>query len=75
MDASKVLVNGAWIEKDFLAANIEEAKALTWKPTSLIHDHQHCLICSIALGLKSKSYENESKRWICDFCFNEFIHD
>jgi hypothetical protein len=71
-DSGKTLVNGAWIDTNFLRENIAEAKSTTWEPVGFISNHHHCMICGIALGLNDKAYRSTTG-WLCTYCFNTFI--
>lgn len=72
-----VEVNGARIEKEFLEANIREAKGYNWSEIVMheLNEHVHCMICGVTIdprnptscGFKSKG------GFVCPYCYEHFL--
>lgn len=77
-----IIVNGAKIEKQFLEENVTEAKTYQWKqalwkPSK--NDHTHCIICTITIPEKpiveNTIYYESNGGWLCNYCYERFIHE
>lgn len=76
MNSSKIMVNGALMDKDFFDENVREAKTCSWteKHMITIGNHGHCVVCTIALP------NNQSDRvfvsgaiLLCDYCHRNYL--
>jgi hypothetical protein len=76
-----VFVNGARIERDFLEANIREAKSVPWLENTnpLCEDHVHCLICNTAITTIAHQQASVPRCYIstnghlCEYCYNHYV--
>lgn len=78
MCLNKMKINGALIEKEFFEENVKEVKEYIWYQTgsNAILDHQHCIICLIAIsGKKSQVAWRSNNLWLCDFCHKNFLQN
>ena len=67
-----VIVNGASIERVFLEENIAEARECKWSDDTVLNEHDHCIICDIALS-KGTSAFRADVRWLCQSCMEHYI--
>ena len=51
MGSSKIMINGALMDKEYFEENVREARTYSWveKPMATISNHGHCIVCTIAL--------------------------
>ena len=71
MNSSKVMVNGALMDKVFFEEAVREAKTYSWveKPMATITDHGHCIVCTIALpNNQSDQVFVSGYLLLCDYC-------
>jgi hypothetical protein len=77
MNAAKVLVNGALMEKRFFDANLEEAKDLKWTRVddSSSPIHRHCIVCmkSISIQPLDEAYRSGT-RYLCAYCHEHYVN-
>lgn len=69
-----VFVNGARIERKYLAANVSEARQAVWTLSNgrEVQEHTHCIICNIAIARGDDCYQADCG-WICLSCHRRFI--
>jgi predicted nucleic acid-binding Zn-ribbon protein len=76
MNSSKIMVNGALMEKEFFDENVNEAKTYSWveKPMATIADHAHCIVCTIALpNSQSDRVFASGNILLCDHCYRNYL--
>ncbi len=76
MGDSKIMVNGALMDKAFFEENVQEAKTYSWvkKPMTTIDDHGHCIACMIPLlNNKEKQVFTSENLLLCDHCYIKYI--
>ena len=76
MSSPKITVNGALMDKAFFEENIQEAKTYSWveKPMTMITDHGHCIVCTIALpNNKSNWVFASGSLLLCDYCRRHYL--
>jgi hypothetical protein len=73
-----VEINGAKIQKDFLEANIHEARNYDWSeicPVDLT-EHVHCMICGVTIDPKYATKQCAFKSrggYVCGYCYKHFL--
>jgi len=72
MVRDSVEVNGATMERGFFQDNLAEANACYWTSDVVAADHQHCTICSAAIGRGVAAF-NAGHRWLCGSCHERFL--
>jgi len=76
MNSTKIMVNGALMDKNFFEENIQEAKACSWeeKSMTIIANHGHCIVCAIALpNKKSDRFFASGSLLLCDHCYKNYL--
>lgn len=76
MSSSKVMVNGALMDKTFFEENVREANIYSWveQPMSGLSDHGHCIVCTSALpnDQSCRVYVSVSLL-LCDHCYRNYL--
>jgi len=73
-----VMVNGAWIEREFFEQNVCEAKSYEWVriTSNELVNHAHCMVCGISLDSEQSkcvfAYKTTGGH-LCEYCFDHFI--
>ena len=67
-------VNGAQIEREFLEANVEEARSCTWEEvpsTGTTNGHHHCIVCDATIA--DAACYRSGYRGLCTYCHSRFL--